>query len=117
MLYTLYTCIHTHVEKREGCMEADGMQPIVDLGRDPESEQPEQVAVTRDGPSDKRLKGLVTRVRMNISVDEEIAAFLQSMKVTPQNTTKEHGYSGFLEERVRASEAFQRWREERKRMP
>jgi hypothetical protein len=112
-----------------GLADADVAPPVVDLVRDPESsEQPElvkrarprrragvrRVSVKRDGTQDKRFKGLATRVRMNIRVDEEVAAFLQSMKVDPQDTTREEGYSGFLAEQVRASEAFQIWQEERK---
>lgn len=115
-----------------GLEDADFAPPVVDLVRDPDNEQQEPVAVKRsrpmrrsgvrrisvkkDGTPDKRFKGLVTRIRMNVRVDEEIAAFLRSMKVDPQDT-KEEGYSGFLEEQVRASEAFQRWQEERKHQP
>lgn len=113
-----------------GLEEADFAPPIVDLVRDPESEQLEQVkksrprrragvrrrSVKRDGTPDKRFKGLVTKIRMNIRVDEEVAAFLQSMKVDPQETTREDGYSGFLAEQVRGSEAFQRWQEKHKHL-
>ncbi len=113
-----------------GLEEADFAQPVRDLVRDPESEQSEQVkrsrprrragvrrrSVKRDGTPDKRFKGLVTKIRMNIRVDEEVAAFLQSMKVDPQETTREDGYSGFLAEQVRASEAFQRWHEKHKNL-
>jgi len=56
---------------------------------------------------DRRLKGELPRVRMNVMLDEEVAAFLRSMKV-PAQTTKEPGYSGFLERLVRESPEFQR---------
>ena len=59
----------------------------------------------------------MTKIRMNIRVDEEMAVFLRSMKVNPQDTTKEDGYSGFLAEHARETEEFQRWREERKHNP
>ncbi len=60
------------------------------------------------GQKDRRLKGEVPRVRMNVMLDEEIAAFLRSMKASHQATTKEQGYSGFLERLVRESPEFQR---------
>lgn len=72
--------------------EADFEQPVVDLVRNPEVKQPEPVvvkqsrpirragvrrrSVKRDGTADKRFKGLATRIRMNIRIDEDIAAFL-----------------------------------------
>lgn len=113
-----------------GLEEADFEQPVMDLVRDPDSEQQAPVkrsrptrragvrrrSVKRDGTPDKRFKGVVTRIRMNIRVDEEVAAFLQSMKVGPQDTTKEDGYSGFVAEQVRGSEAFQRWQEKHKHL-
>lgn len=111
-----------------GLEEADFAKPVVDLVRDPEVEQPAPVkrsrpirragvrrrSVKRDGTPDKRFKAQVTKIRINIRVDEEMAAFLRSMKVNPQDTTKEDGYSGFLAERARETEEFQRWLEERK---
>jgi hypothetical protein len=124
--------IHTGKSLAEllGLEEADFAQPVMDLVRDPDGEQPKQVkrsrprrgagvrrvSVKRDGTPDKRFKGVVTRIRMNIRVDEEVAAFLQSMKVGPQDTTKEDGYSGFVSEQVRGSEAFQRWHEKHKHL-
>lgn len=57
---------------------------------------------------DRRLKGERPRVRMNVMLDEEIAEFLRSMKAPNQATTKEQGYSGFLERLVRESPEFQR---------
>lgn len=62
----------------------------------------------KDGQPDRRVKGKVTRQRLDVRLDPEIVAFLRTMKVPNQNT-KEPGYSGFLEDQVRASEAFQRW--------
>ena len=60
---------------------------------------------------DKRLKGSLPRVRMNVMLDEEVAAFLRSMKA-PAQATKAPGYSGFLERLVRESPEFQRRKRE-----
>ena len=57
--------------------------------------------------SDRRLKGELPRVRMNVMLVEEVAAFLRSMKA-PAQATKEPGYSRFLERLVRESPEFQR---------
>lgn len=68
----------------------------------------------KDGGRDRRLKGKMTRIRVNIRLDEEVVAFLRSMKASRQTTTEEGGYSGFLEERVRESEEFRRWHAHRR---
>jgi hypothetical protein len=119
-----------------GLDEADFEQPVVDLVRDPEEvEQADsgteasaparksrparrarslRRSVKADGTPDRRFKGNRTRIRMNIMLDEEVAAFLRSLKTNNQRTTVDSGYSGFLEEQVRESEQFQRWREQRR---
>jgi len=56
---------------------------------------------------DGQLKGEVPRVRVNIMLDEQVVAFLRSMMASNQTSSKEGGYSGFLEQLVRASEEFQ----------
>ena len=40
-------------------------------------------------------------------LDEQVVAFLRAMKASNQTSSKEGGYSGFLERLVRASEKFQ----------
>lgn len=81
----------------------------VDLVRDdlvPEAIEPQSDGVKKDG----RLKGRVRRVRRNITLDAEVVEFLETMKVPNQNTTKEGGYSGFLERLVRMSEEYRAYR-------
>ena len=56
---------------------------------------------------DGRLKGEVRRVRVNIMLDEQIAAFLRSMKASNQTSSQESGYSGFLEKLVRETDEFE----------
>ena len=71
-----------------------------------------QHSVKADGTHDKRFKGNRTRVRVNVMLDEEVAAFLRSMAVSHQKTTEENGYSGFLEDLVRETEEFVCWQHE-----
>jgi hypothetical protein len=68
-----------------------------------------QNGLRKDGNQDKRVKGKVIRQRLDVKLDPEVIAFLRTLKAENQNTSKEPGYSGFLEDQVRASEAFQRW--------
>ncbi len=56
---------------------------------------------------DGRLKGEVPRIRVNIMLDEQVVAFLRSMKASNQTSSKEGGYSGFLERLVKESDEFQ----------
>ena len=72
--------------------------------------RPEQ-GLRLDGGRDQRVKGEVTRTRMNVSLDTEVATFLRTIKADRRRTTEESGYSGFLEELVQASDEFQRWQE------
>lgn len=67
----------------------------------------------KDGERDQRLKGAVTRVRVNLRLDSQVVAFLRTMKTSNQ-TTEEPGYTGFLEKQVRDSQEFQRWLQEQK---
>jgi len=69
--------------------------------------EPEGQAQAEEQKKDGRLKGAVPRVRVNIMLDEQIVAFLRSMRASNQTSSKEGGYSGFLEQLVRASEEFQ----------
>lgn len=81
----------------------------VDLVRDdlvPEATLPQSDGVKKDG----RLKGRVRRVRRNITLDAEVVKFLETMKAPNQNTTREGGYSGFLERLVRESEEYRVYR-------
>jgi hypothetical protein len=61
---------------------------------------------------DGRLKGEVPRDRVNLMLDEQIVDFLRSMKASKQTSSKEGGYSGFLELLVKASEEFKAYRNE-----
>ena len=79
----------------------------VDVVRDDALELPEPTSNRR---RDGRLKGEVPRERANVRLDPEVLAFLRSMKASKQHTTKEHGYSGFLEDLVRATPQFTAWR-------
>jgi hypothetical protein len=87
-----------------GLDETEFEHKAVDLVRD--DVVPEQDQSKKDG----RLKGKVRRVRRNISLDEEVVQFLETMKASNQTTSKEGGYSGFLERLVRASEEYQAYR-------
>jgi len=49
-------------------------------------------------------------VRKNVMFDEEIVAFLKTVKASNQTTAKEGGYSGFLERLVRESAEYQAYR-------
>jgi len=88
------------------------------LGLDPSEFEEKAVDLVRDdapgatrphdgGKKDGRLKGRVRRIRRNIMLDEEIVAFLETMKAPNQATSKEGGYSGFLERLVRQSTEYQ----------
>ncbi len=90
------------------------------LGLDPAEFEPGVVDMVRDNISpvklqpsgvkkDGRLKGSSKRVRKNLMLDEEVVDFLETMKVSSQNTTKEGGYSGFIERLVQTSSEFQNW--------
>jgi superfamily II DNA or RNA helicase len=68
-----------------------------------------QNGLRKDGGQDKRVKGKAPRQRLDVKLDPEVIAFLRTLKTESQNTSKEAGYSGFLEDQVRASAAFQRW--------
>jgi SNF2 family DNA or RNA helicase len=83
--------------------------PAVDLVRDPSGAVP-QPGEKKDG----RLKGRVKRIRKNVMLDEEIATFLETMKVPNQKTSTESGYSGFLETLVRGTDQFAAWRASRR---
>ena len=82
-------------------------EKVVDLVRDdvPGATRP-QDGSKKDG----RLKGRVRRIRRNVSLDEEIVTFLETMKASNQTTTTTGGYSGFLEDLVRATPQFAAWR-------
>ena len=67
---------------------------------------PESQAQSAAEKKDGRLKGEVPRVRVNIMLDEQVVDFLRSMKASNQTSSKESGYSGFLERLVKASEEF-----------
>ena len=88
------------------------------LGLDPSEFEEKAVDLVRDdvpgattpqdgGKKDGRLKGRVRRVRRNITLDTEVVEFLETMKVSSQMTSKESGYSGFLERLVRQSAEYQ----------
>jgi hypothetical protein len=116
-----------------GLDPADFEPKAVDLVRDPEQISPQKSTETRkkqptpkarqttrnglrkDGQPDGQLKGVVPRIRLDMKLDEEVVAFLRSLKAPPDKTMSEGGYSGFVEEQVRKSEAFQRWLSEQKR--
>jgi SNF2 family DNA or RNA helicase len=85
-------------------------QEVVDLVRDDGAPEESQPGLKKDG----RLKGQVRRVRRNISLDEEVVAFLETLKASNQTAPKEGGYSGFLERLVRQSPEFQAYRNARK---
>jgi len=51
---------------------------------------------------------------VNITLDAEVVDFLRSMKAARQTTTKESGYSGFLEDLVRMTDEFQAYRRAKK---
>jgi superfamily II DNA or RNA helicase len=70
--------------------------------------RPEQ-GLRLDGYKDQRVKGRAVRKRINVRLDAEVVAFLRTIKTDRQHTSEESGYSGFVEELVRDSEAFQRW--------
>jgi hypothetical protein len=104
--------VHTGKSLAEilGLDPADFEPKAVDLVRDEEVAPGEQQAgLKKDG----RLKGQVQRVRRNISLDEEVVAFLETMKASSQTAAKEGGYSGFLERLVRQSPEFQAYRNKR----
>lgn len=73
--------------------------------------RPEQ-GLRLDGGRDQRVKGETVRKRVNMRLDAEVVAFLRTIKTDRQHTTEESGYSGFVEELVRDSEAFQRWQQD-----
>ncbi len=101
--------VHTGKSLAEilGLDPADFEPKAVDLVRDEEVAPGEQQSgLKKDG----RLKGQVRRVRRNISLDEEVVAFLETMKASNQTAAKEGGYSGFLERLVRQSPEFQAYR-------
>ena len=79
----------------------------VDLVRDDAFVSTKQAST--DGKKDGRLKGEVPRERANVRLDPEVLAFLRSMKASKQQAAKEAGYSGFLEELVRATPQFADW--------
>jgi superfamily II DNA/RNA helicase len=68
-----------------------------------------QNGLRKDGQPDQRVKGKVTRQRLDVKLDPEVIAFLRTLKAPNQSAAKEPGYSGFLEDQVRASQAFQQW--------
>jgi hypothetical protein len=86
-------------------------QKAVDLVRDDLVPPGEPLS---DDKKDGRLKGRVRRVRRNITLDVEVVKFLETMKAPAQSTTKEGGYSGFLERLVRESPEFQAYRRNRR---
>ena len=69
--------------------------------------EPESEVQAETQKKDGRLKGEVPRVRVNIMLDEQVVAFLRARKASNQTSSKEGGYSGFLEHLVRESEEFQ----------
>ena len=69
--------------------------------------EPEDQVQAEAQKKDGRLKGEVPRVRINIMLDEQVVAFLRARKASNQTSSKEGGYSGFLEQLVRESEEFQ----------
>lgn len=71
-----------------------------------------QNGLRKDGNRDHRVKGSAPRQRIDIKLDPEIIGFLRTLKAENKNTAKEPGYSGFLEELVRQSDAFQHWQQE-----
>ena len=101
--------VHTGKSLAEvlGLDSAEFDETAVDLVRDdPELARP--TPGEKSGKKDGRLKGQVRRVRRNISLDEEVVAFLETLKASNQTAPKEGGYSGFLERLVRESPEFQR---------
>ncbi len=80
------------------------LPPVRDLIVSPRS-QVQPAAQKKDG----RLKGEFTRVRINIMLDDQVVTFLRSMKATNQTSSKEGGYSGFLEGLVRKSDEFEEY--------
>ena len=85
-----------------GLDETEFEEKAVDLVRDPVPAKEQD-----GGKKDGRLKGRVRRVRRNITLDKEVVEFLETMKVPNQMTSKESGYSGFLERLVRQSTEYQ----------
>ncbi len=100
--------VHTGKSLAEilGLDPADFELEVVDLVRDDVAPGEPQPGLKKDG----RLKGQVRRVRRNISLDEEVVAFLETLKASNQTAPKEGGYSGFLERLVRQSPEFQVYR-------
>src|SRR6266487_1187386 len=95
-----------------GLDPAEFEQEAVDLVRDDAvTATGSESGVKRDG----RLKGEVPRERANVRLDPEVLAFLRSMKASKQQAAKEPGYSGFLEDLVRATPQFAAWRATRRR--
>ncbi len=86
-----------------GLDESEFEEKVVDLVRDVAPTKEQGQGSKKDG----RLKGRVKRLRRNIMLDEEIVAFLETMKAPHQATSKEGGYSGFLERLVRQSTEYQ----------
>lgn len=92
------------------------------LGLDPAEFEHQAVDLVRDvplsmdpseGKKDGRLKGSIRRVRKNISLDEEVVAFLETLKASNQTAASEGGYSGFLERLVRQSPEYREYRAKR----
>lgn len=67
----------------------------------------------KDALKDGRLKGSIRRVRKNISLDEEVVAFLETLKASNQTAASEGGYSGLLERLVRQSPEYREYRAKR----
>jgi len=92
------------------------------LGLDPVEFEQKAVDLVRDAPmllstpegkKDGRLKGPIRRVRKNISLDEEVVAFLETLKASNQTAAYEGGYSGFLERLIRQSPEYREYRAKR----
>ena len=66
--------------------------------------------IRKDGNQDRRVKGNAPRQRLDVKLDPEVVSFLRTLKADNQTAAKEPGMSGFLEDQVRASEAFQHWK-------
>lgn len=84
--------MHTGKELSEilGIDPSEFKQKAVDLVRDdlaPEAIEPQLGSVKKDG----RLQGHVRRVRRNITLDADVVEFLEELKASNQNTSKEGG--------------------------
>lgn len=109
LAHEIMESVHTGKSLAEilGLDPAEFEYKAVDLVRD--DVLPSTMLESAGGKKDRRLKGEVPRKRTNVRLDPEVLAFLRSMKASKQQAAKEPGYSGFLEELVRATPQFAAW--------